>query len=210
MSEVTTAADNQSGDALENLLTENRHFAPSAEFAANAIVHADEYAKANADRPTFWGEQARELLTWSKPFTKTLDWTNPPFATWFEDGEINAAYNALDRHVEAGNGDRVAIHFEGEPGDTRTYTYAQLTEEVKKAANAFEALGLVKGDRVAVYLPMIPEAVITLLACARIGAIHSVVFGVSPQTHYAAVLTTPKPNWSSPLTAPSAAASPAP
>lgn len=177
MSEVTTAADNQSGDALENLLTENRQFAPSVEFAANAVIHSDEYDKANADRPAFWGEKARELLTWSKPFTKTLDWTNPPFATWFEDGEINAAYNALDRHVEAGNGDRVAIHFEGEPGDTRTYTYAQLTEEVKKAANAFETLGLVKGDRVAVYLPMIPEAVITLLACARIGAIHSVVFG---------------------------------
>ncbi|ALV46984.1 acetyl-coenzyme A synthetase [Arthrobacter alpinus] len=177
MSEVTTAADNQSGDALENLLTENRQFAPSAEFAAGANVHSDEYAKANADRPTFWGEQSRELLSWSKPFTKTLDWSNPPFATWFEDGEINAAYNALDRHVEAGNGDRVAIYFEGEPGDTRTYTYAQLTEEVKKAANAFESLGLVKGDRVAVYLPMIPEAVITLLACARIGAVHSVVFG---------------------------------
>ncbi len=177
MSEVTTAADDQSGDALENLLTENRQFAPSAEFAANAIVHGDEYDSANADRPAFWGKQARELLSWSKPFTKTLDWSNPPFATWFEDGEINAAYNALDRHVEAGNGDRIAIHFEGEPGDTRTYTYAQLTEEVKKAANAFEALGLAKGDRVAVYLPMIPEAVITLLACARIGAIHSVVFG---------------------------------
>ncbi len=176
MSEVTTAAD-QSGDALENLLTESRQFAPSVEFAANAVIHGGEYAKANADRPAFWGEKSRELLTWSKPFTKTLDWSNPPFATWFEDGEINAAYNALDRHVEAGNGDRVAIYFEGEPGDTRTYTYAQLTEEVKKAANAFEALGLAKGDRVAVYLPMIPEAVITLLACARIGAIHSVVFG---------------------------------
>ncbi|WP_315913940.1 acetate--CoA ligase [Arthrobacter sp. lap29] len=177
MSEVTTAADNQSGDALENLLTENRRFAPSVEFAANAIIHGDEYSKANADRPAFWADQSRELLSWSKPFTKTLDWSNPPFATWFEDGEINAAYNALDRHVEAGNGDRVAIYFEGEPGDTRTYTYAQLTEEVKKAANAFETLGLIKGDRVAVYLPMIPEAVITLLACARIGAIHSVVFG---------------------------------
>ena len=177
MSEVTTAADSQPGDALENLLKENRRFAPSVDFAANAIVHGDEYAEANADRPAFWGKQARELLSWSKPFTKTLDWSNPPFATWFEDGEINAAYNALDRHVEAGNGDRVAIYFEGEPGDTRTYTYAQLTEEVKKAANAFETLGLVKGDRVAVYLPMIPEAVITLLACARIGAIHSVVFG---------------------------------
>ncbi|POH61055.1 acetate--CoA ligase [Arthrobacter glacialis] len=177
MSEVTSPAVHESGDALENLLTESRQFPPSAEFAANSIVKADEYDAANADRPAFWGKQARELLSWSKPFTKTLDWSNPPFATWFEDGEINAAYNALDRHVEAGNGDRVAIHFEGEPGDTRTYTYAQLTEEVKKAANAFEALGLAKGDRVAVYLPMIPEAVITLLACARIGAIHSVVFG---------------------------------
>ncbi|MDJ0317840.1 MULTISPECIES: acetate--CoA ligase [Arthrobacter] len=177
MSEVTTAADNQSGDALENLLTESRQFEPSPEFVANSVIHGDEYAKAAADRPEFWAQQARELLSWSKPFTKTLDWTNPPFATWFEDGEINAAYNALDRHVEAGNGNRVAIYFEGEPGDTRTYTYAQLTEEVKKAANAFQTLGLIKGDRVAVYLPMIPEAVITLLACARIGAIHSVVFG---------------------------------
>ncbi|WP_113716160.1 acetate--CoA ligase [Arthrobacter dokdonensis] len=173
--DTTTAGPN--GDALENLLTENRQFPPSADFAANAIVKAGEYDAANEDRPAFWGRQARELLTWSKPFTKTLDWTNPPFATWFDDGEINAAYNALDRHVEAGNGERVAIYFEGEPGDTRTYTYAQLTDEVKKAANAFEALGLAKGDRVAVYLPMIPEAVITLLACARIGAIHSVVFG---------------------------------
>ncbi|MGO4383088.1 acetate--CoA ligase [Specibacter sp. RAF43] len=177
MSKDTTTADQRTGDALENLLQENRQFPPSAEFAANAIVNGDEYEAANADRPAFWGRQARELLTWSKDFTKTLDWTKRPFATWFEDGELNAAYNALDRHVEAGNGDRVAIYFEGEPGDTRTYTYAQLTEEVKKAANAFESLGVARGDRVAVYLPMIPEAVITLLACARIGAIHSVVFG---------------------------------
>jgi acetyl-CoA synthetase len=176
MSEDTTTAV-ATGDALENLSTENRHFPPSAEFAANAVIKAGEYEAANADHAAYWGKQARELLPWSKPFTKTLDWPTPPFATWFEDGEINAAYNALDRHVEAGNGARVAIHFEGEPGDTRTYTYAQLTDEVKKAANAFEALGLAKGDRVAVYLPMIPEAVITLLACARIGAIHSVVFG---------------------------------
>ena len=136
-----------------------------------------DYAEADADRPAFWARQARELLSWSKDFTQALDWSNPPFAKWFVGGEVNAAYNALDRHVEAGNGDRVAIYFEGEPGDTRTYTYAQLTEEVKKAANAFESLGVAKGDRVAVYLPMIPEAVITLLACARIGAIHSVVFG---------------------------------
>ncbi len=173
----STAMQAPQGDAFENLSQENRRFAPSAEFAANAVVTAGEYAEADADRPAFWAKQARELLSWSKDFTQTLDWSTPPFAKWFVGGEINAAYNALDRHVEAGHGDRVAIYFEGEPGDTRTYTYAQLTEEVKKAANAFESLGVAKGDRVAVYLPMIPEAVITLLACARIGAIHSVVFG---------------------------------
>ncbi|MEK0156679.1 acetate--CoA ligase [Arthrobacter oryzae] len=165
------------GDAFENLSQEDRKFAPSPEFAANAVVTAADYAEADADRPAFWAKQARELLTWSKDFTETLDWSNPPFAKWFVGGEINAAYNALDRHVENGLGDRVAIYFEGEPGDSRAYTYAELTEEVKKAANAFESLGVAKGDRVAVYLPMIPEAVITLLACARIGAVHSVVFG---------------------------------
>jgi acetyl-CoA synthetase len=167
----------QHGDAFENLLHETRAFPPSPEFAANAVVTAEEYREADADRPAFWAKQARELLTWSRDFDQALDWSNPPFAKWFVGGEVNAAYNALDRHVEAGRGDRVAIHFEGEPGDTRSYTYAELTEEVKKAANAFESLGVAKGDRVAVYLPMIPEAVITLLACARIGAVHSVVFG---------------------------------
>ena len=173
----STTTQAPQGDAFENLSQENRKFAPSPEFAANAVVTAADYTEADADRPAFWAKQARELLTWSKDFTQTLDWSTPPFAKWFVGGEINAAYNALDRHVENGHGDRVAIYFEGEPGDTRTYTYAQLTEEVKKAANAFESLGVAKGDRVAVYLPMIPEAVITLLACARIGAIHSVVFG---------------------------------
>jgi len=175
MSQDTTGSTHV--EALENLLHENRKFGPSAEFAANAVTSADAYAEAEADRPAFWAKQARELLTWDKDFNEALDWSNPPFAKWFVGGEINAAYNALDRHVENGLGDRVAIYFEGEPGDTRTYTYAELTEEVKKAANAFEALGVAKGDRVAVYLPMIPEAVITLLACARIGAVHSVVFG---------------------------------
>ncbi|BCW07894.1 acetate--CoA ligase [Arthrobacter sp. NtRootA1] len=164
-------------EALENLLHENRKFPPSPEFAANAVASADEYKVAEADRPAFWAKQARELLSWDKDFSDALDWSDPPFAKWFVGGEVNAAYNALDRHVENGLGDRVAIYFEGEPGDTRTYTYAQLTDEVKKAANAFEALGVAKGDRVAVYLPMIPEAVITILACARIGAVHSVVFG---------------------------------
>ncbi|MDQ0709942.1 acetyl-CoA synthetase [Arthrobacter woluwensis] len=174
MSEETTPA---AGDALENLLQENRRFAPTPEFAASAVAGEELYAEAAADRPAFWARQARELLTWDKDFETALDWSNAPFAKWFVGGEVNAAYNALDRHVENGLGERVAIHFEGEPGDTRSYTYAQLTDEVKKAANAFESLGVGKGDRVAVYLPMIPEAVITLLACARIGAIHSVVFG---------------------------------
>jgi acetyl-CoA synthetase len=146
----------QQGDAFANLLHETRAFPPSAEFAAGAVATAAEYDDANADRPAFWAKKARELLTWSKDFTQALDWSDPPFAKWFVGGEVNAAYNALDRHVEAGNGDRVAIYFEGEPGDTRTFTYAQLTEEVKKAANAFESLGVAKGDRVAVYLPMIP------------------------------------------------------
>ncbi|MDP9890582.1 acetate--CoA ligase [Pseudarthrobacter enclensis] len=165
------------GDALENLMHENRRFSPSDEFISGAVAGPGLHAEAEKDRPGFWARQARELLSWDRDFTQALDWTDPPFAKWFVDGQINAAYNALDRHVENGLGDRVAIYFEGEPGDTRTYTYARLTEEVKKAANAFESLGVTKGDRVAVYLPMIPEAVITMLACARIGAVHSVVFG---------------------------------
>ena len=152
-------------------------FAPSEEFAAQANATAELYTRAEEQGEEFWADQARDLLTWSTPFTEVLDWSNPPFAKWFQDGTLNAAYNAVDRHVEAGNGDRVALYFEGEPGDSASYTYAQLKDEVSKAANAFEALGVGKGDRVAVYLPMIAEAVITMLACARIGAIHSVVFG---------------------------------
>jgi acetyl-CoA synthetase len=116
-------------------------------------------------------------LAWHKPFTKTLDWTNPPFAKWFEDGQINASYNCLDRHVLEGKGDKTAILFEGEPGDTQTYTYSELLAETKKAANALLDLGIVAGDRVAIYMPMIPETVIAMLAVARIGAVHSVVFG---------------------------------
>ncbi|WP_394940048.1 acetate--CoA ligase [Psychromicrobium sp. YIM B11713] len=164
-------------DALENLLHENRKFPPSEDFAAQAIAQPSLYQEASADRLAFWAKQSRELLSWSKDFHTTLDWSEAPFAKWFVGGEINAAYNALDRHVEAGRGDRVAIYWEGEPGDSREISYAELTESVKKAANAFEALGVAKGDRVAIYLPMIPEAVISMLACARIGAIHSVVFG---------------------------------
>jgi acetyl-CoA synthetase len=135
------------------------------------------YDAAAADYEGFWAEQARRYVTWSTDFTQTLDWSEAPFAKWFVGGELNAAYNCVDRHVEAGNGDRVAIHFEGEPGDTRTITYADLQREVSKAANALESLGVGKGDTVAIYLPMIPEAAVAMLACARLGAPHSVVFG---------------------------------
>lgn len=164
-------------NTIDNLLHEARRFPPSDEFAANAIADAGLYERAAADRLGFWADQARELLHWHTPFTRTLDWSEPPFAKWFDDGELNIAYNCLDRHVLAGNGDRVAIHWEGEPGDTRTITYAELTAEVKKAANLLTSLGIRAGDRVAIYLPMIPEAVIAMLAVARIGAVHSVVFG---------------------------------
>ena len=166
-----------SSPALENLSVESRRFPPSEEFARDAVAGAELYDEAAADRLAFWARQARERLHWEQDFTETLDWTNPPFAKWFVGGTLNAAYNCVDRHVEAGHGDRVAIHFEGEPGDTRTITYADLQREVCKAANAFAALGVKQGDRVAVYLPMIPEAVVTMLACARLGAAHSVVFG---------------------------------
>lgn len=164
-------------NTIDNLLHEARRFPPSDEFAANAVARAELYERAAEDRLGFWADQSRELLHWHTPFTRTLDWSNPPFAKWFDDGELNVAYNCLDRHVLAGNGDRVAIHWEGEPGDTRTITYAELTAEVKKAANLLTSLGIRAGDRVAIYLPMIPEAVIAMLAVARIGAVHSVVFG---------------------------------
>ncbi|MDO5618571.1 acetate--CoA ligase [Kocuria sp.] len=156
---------------------EQQTYAPPQAFVEQANGGPELYEQAEAEGTEFWANQARELLTWSKDFTTTLDWSNPPFAKWFEDGTLNAAYNAVDRHVEAGNGDRVALLFEGEPGDSRSYTYAELKDEVSKAANGFASLGVQKGDRVAVYMPMIAEAVITMLACARLGAIHSVVFG---------------------------------
>ena len=155
---------------------ENRHFAPTAEFAKHAIAQPQIYAEAKADRLGFWAKQANQLH-WHKPFTQILDWSEAPFARWFYDGELNISYNCLDRHVEAGNGDRIAIHFEGEPGDTRTITYAQLTDEVKRAANVLTKLGIKAGDRVAIYMPMIPEAIIAMQAVVRIGAVHSVVFG---------------------------------
>ena len=161
--------------SLENLLSENRTFPPSPEFAAAANAKEEMYAQAESDRLKFWEEQAR-FLQWEKPWEKTLEW-EAPFAKWFIGGKINASVNCLDRHVAEGRGDRVAILFEGEPGDTRKLTYAQMLTEVKKAANALIELGVTSGDRVAIYMPMIPEAAIAMLACARPGAMHSVVFG---------------------------------
>ncbi|WP_436002931.1 acetate--CoA ligase [Knoellia sp. LjRoot47] len=150
---------------------------PSDEMRSQAVGSEDLFTEADADREAFWATQARERLTWSKDFDQTLDWSGAPFAKWFVGGELNVAYNCVDRHVEAGNGERVALHFEGEGGDTRTVTYAQLKDDVCRAANALTELGVEKGDRVAIYLPMIPEAIATMLACARLGAPHSVIFG---------------------------------
>ena len=158
------------------MLHENRHFPPSPEFVAQANASLELYAQAQCDRMACWDEQAGRLH-WDKRWTTTLDWSGAPFAKWFVDGRINVAVNCVDRHVADGFGDQVAIHFEGEPGDTRAITYQQLQDEVCQAANALAALGVVAGDRVAIYLPMIPEAVIAMLACARLGAPHSVVFG---------------------------------
>jgi acetyl-CoA synthetase len=165
------------GGVTVSQTAEPRSFEPSRDFAAGAIGTAELYDEAAADHEGFWARQARERISWATDFEQTLDWSGAPFAKWFVGGELNAAYNCVDRHVEAGNGDRVAIHFEGEGGDTRTITYADLQREVARTANALQDLGVAKGDRVAIYLPMIPEAVAAMLACARIGAPHSVVFG---------------------------------
>ena len=172
---MTATPVDSSGDSIENLGNESRQFPPSAEFAAQANAKADIYTTADADRLAFWETQARELM-WDQPWSSVLDW-QVPYAKWFVGGKLNASVNALDRHVAQGRGSRVAFHFEGEPGDTRTITYAQLLVDVKKAANALTEIGVKAGDRVAIYMPMIPEAAVAMLACARIGAAHSVVFG---------------------------------
>jgi acetyl-CoA synthetase len=162
-------------DSIENLSSENRTFAPSPEFSAQANAQVGLYAEADKDRLAFWDQQAQALI-WEKKWDKTLEWESP-YAKWFVGGKLNATVSALDRHVAEGNGDRIAFHFEGEPGDTRTISYAQLLADVSKAAHALTSIGINSGDRVAIYMPLIPEAVVAMLACARIGAIHSVVFG---------------------------------
>jgi acetyl-CoA synthetase len=169
-----------SGEQLERRLTELMHqdrFAAPARFAAGVRINESSlHARAELDPNAFWAEEAR-LLAWSTPFTTVLDDSNPPFYKWFSDGELNVSYNCLDRHVEAGRGNRVAFHWAGEEGEERAVTYAQLLREVQRLANALRNLGVRKGDVVGIYLPMIPEAVVSMLACARIGAPHNVVFG---------------------------------
>ncbi|MEK7295426.1 MAG: acetate--CoA ligase [Actinomycetota bacterium] len=167
--------DNQ--QAISALSYELRTFPPLASFVGQALVNDSRlYDEAERDNEGFWARQARELLEWSTPFTQVCEW-DPPYAEWFADGRLNVSYNCLDRHVLAGKGDKVAFYWEGEPGDSRVVTYSQLLDEVQRLANALKNLGVVKGDRVNIYLPMIPEAAVAMLACARIGAVHSVVFG---------------------------------
>lgn len=162
--------------ALSNLLTESRIFPPSAEFVAQANVTEDWYTEAANDPEGFWERQA-ERLDWETRWSQVLDWSEAPYAKWFVGGKLNVAHNCVDRHVAAGYGDQVAIHWVGEPGDTRDITYAELQDEVCRTANALLSLGIGSNDRVAIQLQMVPEAVIAMLACARIGALHSVVFG---------------------------------
>ncbi|MEC8985510.1 MAG: acetate--CoA ligase [Actinomycetota bacterium] len=166
-----------SNQAIEEFYTENRSFPPSAAFQRGALT-ADQslYEEADADYEAFWARQARELLTWSQDFHTTLEW-DLPYAKWFLGGELNITYNCLDRHIENGNGEKVAFHWEGEPGDTKSITYKELLDEVSKFANVLKDLGLQKSDRVAIYMPMILELPIAMLACARIGVAHSVIFG---------------------------------
>jgi acetyl-CoA synthetase len=161
---------------IEALFAERRTFPPDPAFAAQANAKATLYDEANSDYVAFWEKLARERISWSRPFDKTLEW-DLPFAKWFVGGELNVSYNCVDRHVENGLGDKVAYHWIGEPGDTRTITYKDLQRDVSRAANALKELGVKKGDRVAIYMPMVPELPIAMLACARIGAPHTVVFG---------------------------------
>jgi acetyl-CoA synthetase len=172
------ASDPQSqGAAIEDYFVEDRTFPPPADFAAQALVTGSEiYDDAEADWQGFWARQAADLVTWYDEWHTILDW-QLPFAKWFVGGTLNVSYNCLDRHVEAGHGQKVAYHWEGEPGDHRTITYADLLASVQRFANALKGLGVGKGDRVAIYMPMIPELPVAMLACARIGAPHSVVFG---------------------------------
>jgi acetyl-CoA synthetase len=170
-------ADNENHDTIDALQWEKRKFPPSDVFKKNTLVAGTFlYDEANQDYEAFWARQASELVSWDTQWDTICEW-NLPYSKWFVGGKLNVSYNCLDRHVIAGKGDKVAFHFEGEPGDTRTITYSQMLDEVQKFANVLKGLGVNKGDRVNIYLPMIPEAAVAMLACARIGAVHSVVFG---------------------------------
>src|SRR5438552_14651510 len=161
---------------LEELLEQDR-FPPPGDFAEHAVfTDAGIWDKAEQDPEAFWAEQA-EALHWETKWDKVLDWSNAPFAKWFVGGKINVAYNCVDRHVEAGHGDRVSFHWRGEEGEERDVTYAQLLADVQRLASGLKARGIRKGDVVGIYLPMIPEVVVAMLACARIGAPHNVIFG---------------------------------
>ncbi|MEN9388650.1 MAG: acetate--CoA ligase, partial [Cyanobacteriota bacterium] len=173
MSEAQTSP--ATSTTIESVLQEQRVFEPPAALAAGAAIGSLEAyrrlaALANDDPDRFWGDAARRELHWFEPFHTVLDWSDPPFARWFEGGTTNLAYNCLDRHLDGPRAEKTALIWEGEPGDTRTFTYRQLHAEVCKAANALKALGIGKGDLVALYMPMVPEAAIAMLACARIGA----------------------------------------
>src|SRR5512145_621742 len=159
-------------DQLETLLSEQRRFPPAAEFTAQANGGPELYEAARVDRLAFWEDQAR-TLEWIRPWDRALDW-NLPHAKWFVGGRLNVAVNCLDRHLRGPRRNKAALIWEGEPGDHRTLTYWELAREVGRAANALRRLGVKRGDRVAIYLPMVPEAAIAMLACARIGAMHSV------------------------------------
>ena len=177
---ATPQPSSTESSAIESVLQENRQFEPPTEFVQTTRVNAETYqalaAAANADPEKFWAELAEKELHWFKPWDKTLDW-DLPFAKWFVGGQLNLSYNCLDRHLTTHRRNKAAIIWEGEPGDSRTLTYAQLHREVCQFANALKSLGVTKGDRVCLYMPMIPEAAIAMLACARIGAPHSIVFG---------------------------------
>jgi acetyl-CoA synthetase len=178
---TTPPSTAKSAGQIANVMNETRVFPPSSEFAAQARVKSYQdyetlYQASIADPIAFWEKEAREHLHWFEPFHTALQW-NEPFAQWFVGGKTNVSYNCLDAHVAAGRGDRVAFHWEGEPGDRRTVTYAELLADVSRFASALHRLGIRKGDRISIYMPMVPELPVAMLACARIGAIHSVIFG---------------------------------
>jgi acetyl-CoA synthetase len=177
----SAAGSNPTSGKISTVMNETRVFPPSSIFASQAAIgslaaYESLYQRSIDDTQSFWAREAREHLHWFEPFTKTLEW-NEPFANWFVNGKTNVSYNCLDVHVNAGNGERVALHWEGEPGDQRTITYADLLADVSRFANGLKSLGVKKGDRVSIYMPMVPELAVAMLACARVGAIHSVVFG---------------------------------